>query len=76
MVEKFAPVQLTHCVLSPLGPVPAAQAEHVVRSELTTDGGEHPVHWTPNADEVVPAHGTHNVLTAFGSSPGAHFVQL
>ena len=39
MVEKVVPVQLTHCaVRSPLGPVPAPHAEHVVLSALTTFG--------------------------------------
>jgi hypothetical protein len=38
MVEKVVPVQLIHCVRSALGPVPAAHAEQVALSVLTTFG--------------------------------------
>ena len=75
MVENVVPVQLMHSVLSPLGPVPAAHAEHVVLSALTTFDPPQSTHAEPKPECVVPVHATHAVRSAFGSSPGAQEVQ-
>ena len=48
------PVQGTQSVLSLLGPVPAPQAEQVVRSLLTTFGALHSMHSIPNIEYMVP----------------------
>ena len=76
MVENVVPTQLMHCVLSWVGPRPAGQAEHVVRSLLTTLGESQDTQSCPKPEYVVPIHATQAVRLTFGSSPGAHELQL
>jgi hypothetical protein len=70
MVEKVAPLQLMHSVLSSFGPVPAPQGEQVVLSLLTTLGAAQSAHSMPKPEDVVPVHDTQAVRFTFGSSPG------
>jgi hypothetical protein len=70
IVEYVVPRQLTHSVRLPLGPVPAAHAEHVVRSALTTFGISQSTQSAPKAEKVVPLHAAHSVRSAFGWEPG------
>ena len=76
IVENVVPTQLMHSVLSSLGPVPAGHAEHVVRSALTTFGASQVTQSCPKPEYVVPVHATQAVRLTFGSSPGAHELQL
>jgi hypothetical protein len=67
MVEKVAPLQLMHSVLSSFGPVPAPQAEQVVLSSLTMLGAAHSAHSMPKPEYVVPVHDTQAAWSAEGA---------
>ena len=69
------PVQLMHSVLSSLGPVPAAQAEHVVFSALTTFGALQSMHSIPKVEYVVPSQCSHSERSAEGTLPAIHASQ-
>ena len=75
-VEYRAPTQSMHPVASKFGPVPAPQAEHVVRFAFTTFGASHDAQACPNAENVVPVHETHDVRSVFGASPGAQLAHV
>ena len=75
-VEYQPSPQPTQLAESECGPVPAGHAEHVVRSALTTFGGSQATQSCPKPEYAVPVHATQAVRLAFGSSPGAHELQL
>ena len=74
-VENVVPTQLLQTVLSPLGPLPAGQAEHVVRSPLTTRGALHSEHSVPKTENVAPVHDSHLERSADGALPAGHASQ-